>query len=86
MDWDRETHPLWPPTLGGDTWETGSGAFEYADPLPPEGVSQTSSHQAVLSRILNDRGGLRGKRGRGKFTPWQPLVQLAKVSLMERVG
>jgi hypothetical protein len=83
--WDRERHPLWPPTFGGDTWETGSGAFEAADPRPPDGVSRTSAHLAVLSRILNGRGGVKHKRGRGKFTPWQPLTQLANVSLVERV-
>ena len=78
--WNRETHPLWPGSFGGDTWATGSGAFEHADPRPPAGVCHTSSHQMILSRILNGRGGTKLKRGRGKFTPWHPLVQLAKVS------
>jgi hypothetical protein len=84
-DWDRESHPLWPQWLGGETWEKGSGAFEYADPRPPGGVSRTSAHLAVLSRILNDRGGVRGKRGRGKFTPWHPLMKLAEISMAEFV-
>jgi len=81
--WDRETYPLWPSTFGGDTWEAGSGAFEHADPRPPGGVCHTHSHQAVLSRILNGRGGTKGKRGRGKFTPWHPLTKNENISLPE---
>jgi len=80
-DWDRKRYPLWPRIFGGETWETGSGAFEVADPRPPVGICHTSAHLAVLSRLLNDRGGIKQKRGRGKFMPWLPLMQLAKVSL-----
>ena len=83
--WDRENHPLWPQTFGGETWETGSGAFEAADPCPPDGVSRTNAHLAVLSRIPNGRGGIKHKRGRGKFTPWQPLMTLAEVSMEEAI-
>jgi len=83
--WNRETHPLWPQQFGGDTWETGSGAFEHADPRPPVGVCQTRSHQEVLNRILSSRGGTKGKRGRGKFTPWHPLVKMKEYSLAEGV-
>jgi hypothetical protein len=84
--WDRETHPLWPQTFGGDTWETGSGAFEHADPRPPEGVCQTRSHPDVLNRILSGRGGTKEKRGRGKFTPWRPLMNRKEYSLAEGIG
>jgi hypothetical protein len=82
-EWNRETHPLWPQSFGGDTWETGSGAFEHADPRPPAGVCHTSSHQAILSRILNGRGGTKVKRGRGKFTPWHPLMNMTECALAE---
>jgi hypothetical protein len=61
-EWNRETHPLWPQSFGGDTWETGSGAFEHADPRPPVGVCQTLLHQDVLNRILSGRGGTKEKR------------------------
>jgi len=84
--WNRESHPLWPQVFGGDTWEAGSGAFEYADPRPPAGVCQTRSHQDILNRILSGRGGTKEKRGRGKFTPWQPLIQLMNLALMEMVS
>jgi hypothetical protein len=83
--WDRERDPLWPPTFGGHTWETGSGSFACADPRPPDGISRTNDHLAVLSRILNDRGGVRGKRGRGQFTPWYPLISLAEKTTAEIV-
>jgi hypothetical protein len=53
--WDRETHPLWPPQFGGDTWATGSGAKAHADPRPPEGVQRTPAHQAALARALGVR-------------------------------
>jgi len=83
--WNRETHPLWPQTFGGDTWEAGSGAFEHADPRPPVGVCQTRSHQDILNRILSGRGGTKEKRGRGKFTPWHPLTNMKEYSLAESV-
>jgi uncharacterized membrane protein (UPF0127 family) len=51
-DWDRETHPLWPPHFGGATWETGSGAKEHAEPCPPKGVQRTQYHQVALARAL----------------------------------
>ncbi len=34
-DWEPLDHPLWPAEYGGKTWETGSGAAEHANPLPP---------------------------------------------------
>jgi len=54
-DWDRETHPLWPPDFGGATWETGSGAKKHVEPYPPEGVQRTQVHQAALVRALGVR-------------------------------
>jgi hypothetical protein len=82
-DWEKETYPLWPREYGGETWERGSGAFEYADPRPPEGAHHTFAHRAALSRIVNGRGGIRGKRGRGQFTPWLLLVNLVDSPLAE---
>jgi hypothetical protein len=82
-DWDRISHPLWPQTFGGAAWETGSGAFEHADPRPPVGVCRTSTHLAVLPRLLDGRGGIKRKRGRGTFIPWHPLLQLVDLALTE---
>jgi hypothetical protein len=82
-DWDKENYPLWPQSFGGDSWATGSGAWKYADPQPPQGVRRTNAHRNALSRILNGKGGLKGKRGRGKFVPWLPLMTLAGIPLAE---
>jgi hypothetical protein len=61
-DWDRETHPLWPPQFGGDGWETGSGAKEHAEPRPPQGVARAQVHQAALARALGVRLDARPRR------------------------
>lgn len=61
-DWDRETHPLWPPHFGGATWETGSGAKVHAEPCPPEGVQRTQAHQMALARALGAGVDLRPPR------------------------
>lgn len=84
-DWDRVGYPLWPQMFGGESWETGTGAFEVADPRPPVGVCRTSSHLAVLARILNGRGGIQQKRGRGKFMPWSPLMKLVEIPIPELI-
>lgn len=84
-DWDRVGYPLWPRRFGGESWETGTGAFEVADPRPPVGVCRTSGHLAVLARILNGRGGIQQKRGRGKFMPWSPLMKLVEVPIPELI-
>lgn len=34
-DWEPLDYPLWPAEYGGQTWETGSGAANHANPLPP---------------------------------------------------
>jgi hypothetical protein len=78
-DWDRESHPLWPASFGGETWEAGSGAFAHTDPHPPDGVCRAASHLAALLRILNGKGGIREKRGRGKFLPWRPLMEMVGI-------
>jgi hypothetical protein len=61
-DWDRETHPLWPPGFGGTAWETGSGAKPHAEPSPPEGIQRNPVHQAALARALNAGVGSRPRQ------------------------
>jgi hypothetical protein len=39
-DWNKGTHPLWPATYGGETWEAGSGAVMYIEPLWPFNVER----------------------------------------------
>ncbi|MGD9093324.1 MAG: hypothetical protein PVF74_10785 [Anaerolineales bacterium] len=82
-NWDKEAYPLWPDMIGGRKWESGSGAFEHADPRPPLGVFRTSNHKNALSRVLNGRGGIVGKRGRGRFIPWSALLELSNIPLTE---
>jgi hypothetical protein len=40
-DWNRGTHPLWPESYGGATWESGSGAIIHIEPLWPRTVQRT---------------------------------------------
>jgi hypothetical protein len=54
-DWDSCAHPLWPPELGGETWESGSGSLKYAEPRPPHGVQRSEQHLAALRRALFSR-------------------------------
>jgi hypothetical protein len=68
--WDPYTHPLWPREFGGNTWETGSGALEHAEPRPPQAVARESQHLAAL------RGALYGKRLRGRHCGEAPLQML----------
>ena len=51
-DWDRETHPLWPPAYGGESWETGSGAKAHAEPRPPQGIRPTRAQREAVARGL----------------------------------
>lgn len=51
-DWDRGLHPLWPAEYGGQTWATGSGALECADPRMFFGVSRSAQHRTSLEAIL----------------------------------
>lgn len=39
-DWNKGTHPLWPAAYGGNTWEAGSGALMYIEPLWPFNVER----------------------------------------------
>jgi hypothetical protein len=47
-DWNKGTHPLWPATYGGETWETGSGAIMHIEPLWPFNVERTPEKISFL--------------------------------------
>lgn len=70
-EWDKEHFPLWPQAFGGDTWETGSGAFPYADPRPPEDVFRTAEHLASMKQALG-----RPRSGRLHDSPARKGVSL----------
>lgn len=53
--WDMYTHPLWPPEFGGDTWETGSGRLQHAEPRPPRNIARAAHHEQALRRVLYSR-------------------------------
>lgn len=50
--WDLERYPLWPECCGGPTWATGSGAFEHATSLEPNGVYRREEHCALLEKYF----------------------------------
>ncbi len=58
-DWNKGTHPLWPATFGGETWEVGSGAVMHIEPLWPFNVRRTPDqinflkHAGVYDVIQN---------------------------------
>jgi hypothetical protein len=52
-DWNRCTHPLWPDTFGGDTWETGSGASIHTLPEWPKEVQRTPEQIEYLKRVAD---------------------------------
>jgi len=58
-DWNKGTHPLWPATYGGETWEAGSGAVMYIEPLWPLNVERAPDqinflkHAGVYDFILS---------------------------------
>jgi hypothetical protein len=52
-DWNKGTHPLWPDTFGGDTWETGSGATIYTPPEWPKEVERTPEQIEYLKRVAD---------------------------------
>lgn len=51
-DWDSCSNPLWPPEFGGETWETGSGSLQHAEPRPPHGIVRGEQHEAAMRRVL----------------------------------
>jgi hypothetical protein len=52
-DWNKGTHPLWPDTFGGDTWETGSGATIHTTPAWPQKVQRTPEQIEYLKRVAD---------------------------------
>lgn len=50
--WSRLDYPLWPAEYGGSSWRTGSGAEQYAEPRPPQGIRRTAAQHRALARIL----------------------------------
>ena len=52
-EWDKLSFPLWPKEYGGTSWETGSGALEYATPRPPNGVARSTRHDEIFWRALS---------------------------------
>ncbi len=69
-DWDTYAFPLWPPEYGGEQWETGSGALEFAEPRPPHQVQRCNEHMQAL------RCALYRKKFRGRQPGETPLQQL----------
>lgn len=52
-DWNKGTHPLWPDTFGGDTWEAGSGATIHTPPAWPKTVQRTPEQIEFLKRVAD---------------------------------
>lgn len=52
-EWNRCTHPLWPDSFGGDTWETGSGAIMHTPPAWPQDVARTAGQIQYLKRVAD---------------------------------
>jgi hypothetical protein len=52
-DWNKGTHPLWPDTFGGDSWETGSGATIHTPPAWPKHVPRTPEQIDYLKRVAD---------------------------------
>ncbi len=73
QDWDREAYPLWPAEFGGETWETGSGALQYAVPQPPQRLALTLLEAGPLD--LHRSGQPRGRSQAA--TPWACLAAYA---------
>lgn len=51
-DWDSCAHPLWPAEFGGETWESGSGSLQHAEPRLPHGILRREAHLQALRRAL----------------------------------
>ena len=60
-DWNRSSHPLWPESFGGATWESGSGAISHVEPCWPCDVQRTReqidylTNAGVYDVILNHK-------------------------------
>lgn len=60
-EWDTYKYPLWPQEFGGESWETGSGSLNHAEPRPPHGIQRSEQHDAALRRALYSRS-FRGRQ------------------------
>ena len=79
--WDKAEYPLWPGQYGGHTWALGSGAWEHADPYPPDGIVRNRIHQTALARGL----GPRWRRRRGYFED-TPIADLVSLDAIDETG
>jgi hypothetical protein len=52
-DWDKGSHPLWPDTFGGDTWESGSGSMKHVTPEWPWNVERTPDQITYLKAVAD---------------------------------
>lgn len=50
-DWNKSTHPLWPASFGGETWESGSGALMHIEPVWPANVQRAPEQIDFLKRV-----------------------------------
>jgi len=80
-DWNKAEYPLWPSQYGGHTWALGSGAWEHADPYPPDGIVRNRIHQTALARGL----GPRWRRRRGYFED-TPIADLVSLDAIDETG
>jgi hypothetical protein len=72
--WDQYAYPLWPQEFGGNTWETGSGSLQFAEPRPPQTISRDEDHMSALRRALFS------KPFRGRQPGEAPLLKLLEFS------
>jgi len=72
--WDQYADPLWPQEFGGETWESGSGSLQFAEPRPPQGVTRNVEHLTALRRALYS------KPFRGRQPGETHLLQLLEFS------
>ena len=69
-EWDMYTHPLWPKEYGGEDWESGSGALQFAEPRLPHPVIRNEQHMQAMRRALYS------KKFRGRQPGETPLQML----------
>jgi hypothetical protein len=69
-EWDMYAFPLWPQEYGGEQWETGSGALQFAEPRPPHQVRRNDEQMQAL------HGALYSKKFRGRQPGETPLQKL----------
>jgi hypothetical protein len=78
-EWDKLAYPLWPPEYGGETWETGSGALQDAEPRGAEGVCRNPEQIEALKRALFSK---RIQKRHLEKTPLRNLLELGDYKLV----